>query len=135
MSVDPTIEVLQQEVKVRLQVIEDLKRDNLRQQEIIQRASSVTAQLRDESTIMNAQLYSLVKAFMLMMGERDIVISKATLINARFMKLEKGSEVGIVDGDLSFKLSDMTPKEREIEEGLGRRREDAEKRITPKKKD
>lgn len=132
MSADPAIEVLQQEVKVRLQVIEDLKRDNLRQQEIIQRASSVTAQLRDESTIMNAQLYSLVKAFMLMMGERDIVISKATLINARFMKLEKGSEVGIVDGDLSFKLSDMTPKEREIEEGLGRRREDAEKRITKK---
>lgn len=132
MSADPAIEVLQQEVKVRLQVIEDLKRDNLRQQEIIQRASSVTAQLRDESTIMNAQLYSLVKAFMLMMGERDIVISKATLINARFMKLEKGSEVGIVDGDLSFKLSDMTPKEREIEEGLGKRREDAEKRITKK---
>lgn len=132
MSADPAIEVLQQEVKVRLQVIEDLKRDNLRQQKIIQRASSVTAQLRDESTIMNAQLYSLVKAFMLMMGERDIVISKATLINARFMKLEKGSEVGIVDGDLSFKLSDMTPKEREIEEGLGRRRGDAEKRITKK---
>lgn len=61
MSADPAIEVLQQEVKVRLQVIEDLKRDNLRQQKIIQRASSVTAQLRDESTIMNAQLYSLVK--------------------------------------------------------------------------
>ena len=133
MSPDPAIEVLQQEVKVRLQVIEDLKRDNLRQQEIIQRASDVTARLRDESTMMNAQLYSLIKAFMLVMGERDVVISKATLLSARYMKLEKGSEVGIVDGDLSFKLSDMTPKERGIEEGLGKRREDAEKRITPKK--
>lgn len=121
--------LLQHELQVRGQVIKDLQQEKERMVQMLNRATGACQRLRDEVLFVTMQTHAIVKSIMLMTNQHDLQLTPEMLTQAREWVLEKGAAEGLTEGTLAFNVREMTSEEKEKEQSLRKKVENAERRI------